>query len=70
MKTITNRFLSKYAIPDGEGFTALPIAFIHLIASDWKEHSNLTMRSDICRMRISSLQQEIALGHRPRNDIS
>ena len=32
MKTITNQPYNKYAIPDGEGFTALPIAFITVIA--------------------------------------
>jgi hypothetical protein len=28
MKTILNLPPTKYAIPDGEGFTALPISFI------------------------------------------
>lgn len=32
MKTITNQPLTQYAIPDGEGFTALPIAFVNVIA--------------------------------------
>ena len=32
MKTILNLPPTKYAIPDGEGFTALPIAFITGIA--------------------------------------
>jgi len=27
MKTINDQQLTKYAIPDGEGLTALPIAF-------------------------------------------
>lgn len=26
--------LTRFVIPDGEGFTALPIAFINVIASD------------------------------------
>ena len=30
-KTITNQLYQTYAIPDGEGFIALPIVFINVI---------------------------------------
>jgi hypothetical protein len=32
MKTINDQHLTKINIPDGEGFIALPIAFINVIA--------------------------------------
>ena len=32
MKTINDQQLTQYVIPDGEGLTALPIAFINVIA--------------------------------------
>jgi hypothetical protein len=33
MKIIIDQQLTKYAIPDGEGLTALPISFKYVIAS-------------------------------------
>jgi hypothetical protein len=37
MKKINDQQLTKYAIPDGEGLTALPIAFNNVIASAHRE---------------------------------
>jgi hypothetical protein len=55
MKTKTYRPLIKNAIPDGEGFIALPISFNSVIASDPPrgERSNLLIAVEIASRRLA-----------------
>jgi hypothetical protein len=53
MKTINDQQLTKYAIPDGEGFTALPIAFKYVIARRALARRGNLM--SVCNAEIASL---------------
>jgi hypothetical protein len=55
MKTITNQPYNKYAIPDGEGFTALPIAFITVITRSLATAKQSTMLGEIAPSRPTHL---------------
>ena len=55
MKKINDQQLTKYAIPDGEGFTALPIAFKYVIASARCEAISRLLRRHLRRTQVQVL---------------